>query len=459
MLKTIKRISSSSLVQHHTNKTCIPYVTLQKACYAKAGERKHKEQMTDVRKQYKQFYTTSKEQQDEKSRKEFASHRERVLIYRKHKRANAIQNMQMHERMMQIEKEEHDRERKERAQRAINWESIQQSKRRDSLRRLASEAEYFISPENIDRHIENQLNPARVVVPTVFGSGKYGINDEVALEHLKNTKDRMILRKESVGEDPLYPNSKVYADHMAYLNVRVGTQSGQLFDSYEYINEPEGLLKMNAEKEQQGIEESFSSTGEEDEFEAIDMASLELEDINVDDKEDLSFRPLTNIENIEKLFESASANLKEGFDTTAADKLILELSSIEDLPASDLDNMGNEEVSWFKDLDRTEVEDEQNEREEEEESDEVEKEMDQKLMNAAEAGDVEYAIDRAIMDKHNDGLMASVEHIQPILKDEVQKAKLIKELSKTQQLAQAHVLHPMKRKNRRVSNDSTTKSD
>ena len=409
--------------------------------------------MTDVRKQYKKFYTELKQKQDEKSRNEFNEHREKVLLYRKHKRAIAIQNIQKHERMMQIEKEEHDRESKERAQRAINWEAIQQSKRRDNLMRLAAEADYFITPDNIDRHIDNQLNPARVVVPTVFGSGKYGINDEVALEHLKVSKDRLTARKESLGEDPLYPNARVYADQAPLLASRFGTETSELNEYYTYIND-------STPKGSEGkLEEPTSLLEEEDEMDAIDIASLELEDFgNLED--DFTFREIPNIKELEKTFNTIVAQpVSEGFDSSMAEKLLQEMETIEEIPAEeeeeDISAYGSaDEVSLLKDLDNEQMEAEEEEstggRGQDDKSKEApSKSIDEKLIKALDNSDFEYITDRAMTDKQVDPLISSVDNVFPIIKNEVDKERLILELGQTSPLAKAPLYYPIRKRERR----------
>ncbi|KAF0975875.1 hypothetical protein FDP41_005202 [Naegleria fowleri] len=478
MLRSItKQFSSStgnSLGHHHlSHKSFVPlYICTQKACYAKVGERKHKEQMTDVRKKYKQYVEQAKQQQDEKSRKEFAEHRERVLTYREHKRAIAIQNIQKHERMMQIQKEEFERARMERAQRAINLEAIEQSKRRDNLRRLVSEAEFFITPENIDRHIDNQLNPARIVVPTMFGEGKFGINDEVALEYLRVGKERQHLRRESIGEDPLYPNAKVFANHMAFLEHRLGQDTGQLLDLNDYLSgeskvpteQPQTEMPELAEQEEEEVEQSL------DDMEVnYDLDQLEL-DWEDEPEEDFKI-PTTIPDALLKRFEKAKPELVEGVDYSKFDRLLRDMKSVlSNEPISTesqlktLDDSATLEfmnaVSKTSDVEEPAEQPKQRARRPEEEEDILGGDgepvpipnLGDKTITAMENDDVDYLFDQAMKMPINP-LVASVDNLVPKVKSEQEKEKLMEEMAKAHPLATAYTLqHSSKRRKRKPSN-------
>ena len=55
--------------------------------------------------------------------------------------------------------------------------------------------QYFITPDNLERHIERELNPARVLIHhSMFGADKYGVNDEVALHAMRVHQQQNLLR-------------------------------------------------------------------------------------------------------------------------------------------------------------------------------------------------------------------------------------------------------------------------
>ncbi|KAG2386565.1 hypothetical protein C9374_002309 [Naegleria lovaniensis] len=477
MLRSItKKFSSSGnqVIHHCSHKSFAPlYICTQKACYSKVGERKHKEQMTDVRKKYKQYVEQAKQQQDEKSRKEFAEHRERVLTYREHKRTIAMQNIQKHERMMQIQKEEYERARMERAQRAINLEAIEQSKRRDNLKRLVSEAEFFITPENIDRHIDNQLNPARIVVPTMFGEGKFGVNDEVALEYLRVGKERQHLRRESIAEDPLYPNAKVFGDHMAFLETHLGQNTTELFDLYQYLNDTESDNQPSGQPRPQEV----SETADEEEMEQnlddmevnFDMSQLELEK---DDEPLEDFHiPAALSDEFVKKFEKAKPELVEGVDYSKYERLLRDMKSLLANEPISIENQLKalddssalefmEAVGKAPNMDESAQQPKQRARKPEEEEEILGgpgepvaiPKLDDKTITALENDDVDYFIEQA-KKLPVDPLVASVNHIVPKVKSQQEKERLLEEMAKIPQLATAHTLHPAPKKRKRKTSN------
>jgi hypothetical protein len=158
----------------------IPFMTPQQERIMRRSV--YEDQMTELRKHYFQQYNQEKERRNEESVQVFKDYEKKVLKRRGQRRAISFQNMAREEQMQEILREETERLARESNQSRLNREAIESSARVAFLRRYAEERKHYVTPENLEIHIERQLNPGRVLVPTMFGPGKYGVNDEVALE-------------------------------------------------------------------------------------------------------------------------------------------------------------------------------------------------------------------------------------------------------------------------------------
>jgi hypothetical protein len=144
------------------------------------------DQITELRKTYKKEYDEDKAQRNAESVTEFKAYEQRIIKQRMNKRKVSLQNLARQEQIQDTLREEQDRIRREKNQNRLNQDAIESSHRVAFLRRYRDESKHYVTPENLDLHIERQLNPGRVLIPTVFGPNKFGINDEVAMEMLVN---------------------------------------------------------------------------------------------------------------------------------------------------------------------------------------------------------------------------------------------------------------------------------
>ena len=97
--------------------------------------------------------------------------------------------------MTDILEEERERFFREKYQRRLNREASRSAKMQSTLAQLSLESQYFITPDNLERHIERELNPARVLIHhSMFGADKYGVNDEVALHAMRVHQQQNLLR-------------------------------------------------------------------------------------------------------------------------------------------------------------------------------------------------------------------------------------------------------------------------
>jgi len=143
---------------------------------------KDRDIMNKIRDEYRDEYHVMKNIKNKESIKKFEKHRENVLSYREQKREITLENLKKNEEIQLSLRRERDRLRRERNQNRINKELYQLHEQSRLIRNLSRDEKFFVTPENIDRHLEKQLNPNRVMTPTIF-SDRFGVlNDPVYRE-------------------------------------------------------------------------------------------------------------------------------------------------------------------------------------------------------------------------------------------------------------------------------------
>jgi hypothetical protein len=184
---------------------------------------------------FKQEADAKKQKEDAASVATFMAHRQKVLAGRSKKRSLSIANVKQHEEYIHHLRNEYQRIRLEKNMDRLNKESIESAYRVDGLRRLKDESHTYVTPENIDDHIAMQLDPSRLIVPTIFYN-RLGINDEVRYEMHKTVMQelqqmeanrrnlasikRHFAFEEHLISDDMYPHVKVSHDYEEYLEER-----------------------------------------------------------------------------------------------------------------------------------------------------------------------------------------------------------------------------------------------
>eukprot|EP01080_Neovahlkampfia_damariscottae_P004236 gene4236-7573_t len=138
----------------------------------------YEQELNKVRQVYKKEFLENKQKKDAASVEKFKKHREEVLNYRRQKSEVSRYNLQKNQEFMEFLTKERDRKRRERNQNRINQEMIKSTERVYNLQRMVKESQHYITKENIDEHLMKQLNPGRIVTPTIF-KDRIGIIDEV----------------------------------------------------------------------------------------------------------------------------------------------------------------------------------------------------------------------------------------------------------------------------------------
>ncbi len=209
-------------------------------------------QMTRLRKEYEEASTKMTKERDERSVQKFMQFRSKVLEYRKRKNEIALQHVKKNEEYMHLLGSEYGRVKKEKEADRLNHESIAAAYRIDGIRRLKEESDTYITPENIDEHIANQLSFSKLLVPTIFYN-RFGVNDEVAYEvYQESLKEMEYERLTALGDndslrkvremeddskllsDPLYPGAKFLVD----MNKQIFPDISVAPDEEEPISNP-----------------------------------------------------------------------------------------------------------------------------------------------------------------------------------------------------------------------------
>lgn len=188
----------------------------------------HQQQMKELRTKFRTEYISKKTEEDKRSVERFNRFRQKVLQYRELKRRVTLKNIYRHQEMSEILSDERERFFREKYQRRLNIEASKHSRIQAALRAMSKESEYYITPENLDRHIERELNPARVLVgPTIFGPDKYGVNDEVALHAMKyqQYQNRMSLEEDKEVVEQERKKQMFRIDDKTGLESSFGTES------------------------------------------------------------------------------------------------------------------------------------------------------------------------------------------------------------------------------------------
>ena len=141
-------------------------------------QRAYEEEVNKIRQEYKKEYEIKKQKKDADSVEKFKKHREEVLNYRKQKAEVSRYNVKKNQEFMDFLTKERDRKRREKNQNRINQEMIKSTDRVYNLQRMVAESQHYVTKENIDEHLMKQLNPGRIVTPTIF-KDRVGIIDEV----------------------------------------------------------------------------------------------------------------------------------------------------------------------------------------------------------------------------------------------------------------------------------------
>lgn len=204
----------------------------------KESKSRLEDQMMKIRSEYREEHQTWKQQHDRASTDKFFAFREKVLEYRKKKRDLVLNNVKHHEERMFQLKNEYDRVRLEKRVDRINKESIESAMRVDALKRLKDESHTYITADNLDQHIAEQLDPERLILPTVFYN-RLGVNDEVRLEIHKsvvrqlqydqakkaNNKDKALKYEyeSMLVMDDMYPHERLVDPTIDFSDIQSST--------------------------------------------------------------------------------------------------------------------------------------------------------------------------------------------------------------------------------------------
>jgi hypothetical protein len=141
-------------------------------------ENEYKSELKKLRKVYSEEWKEKKMKEDQASVEKFKAFRDETLTYRKQKAEVSRHNIQKNQEFIEFLLRERDRKRREKNQNRINQEMIKSSERVYNLQKLVKESQYYVTKENIDQHLMKQLNPNRILTPTIF-KDRVGIIDEV----------------------------------------------------------------------------------------------------------------------------------------------------------------------------------------------------------------------------------------------------------------------------------------
>lgn len=250
------------------------------------------DQMKQVRSEYREQYMAWKEQHDKASVDKFFAFRDKVLEYRRKKRDLVINNVRNHEEYMFHLGNEYDRLRLEKNTDRINKESIESAMRIDALKRLKDESHTYITAENLDDHIAEQLDPERLVVPTIFYN-RLGINDEVNLEihktvvrqmqyeQAKKSNNREKVHKYEYESllisDDMYPHERLVERSVDFDEIRENAALEMLQSQEDVYGDPEVARRMEELKDRLGVGDE--SLEDFEGYEDIDEAFSEYEEL------------------------------------------------------------------------------------------------------------------------------------------------------------------------------------
>lgn len=265
---------------------------------------KHEQQISELRSKYHKEYKDLQAAQDRSSVDKFMRARDKVLAYRKKKKDMVLNNVRNHEDYMYKLGQEYDRVRWEKNVDRLNKESMESAARIDALKRLKDESATFITPENIDEHIAKQLDPSRLVVPTIFYN-RLGINDEPRYELHKQTiralnyeREKNNSSPESVSnvirmeyddlfvDDDLYPHVRELYDEEGLVDRRIDDMAVYHRQELTYLENVAMARQQREDRKAYGAEEDAEFMADEDLEDLEDLDEDEEDEEDEEEEED-----------------------------------------------------------------------------------------------------------------------------------------------------------------------------
>lgn len=364
------------------------------------GDRSSRKQLEDqaydnylkkIRDDYRKAWMKEKEERNQASIEKFKQHREKIINYRLRKREVSLHNLKRHNEIMDSYNEERARQKRERNQNRINQELLASQDRIYQLQKMVKESKNYLTPDNIDKQLEKQFHPGRVITPTLF-SDRIGILDpvkhyklEVTGEHLNDPLPHYspIIRKMSDFWDvkdtvfiPLTENEIKFKEEKMKgqgkthkEEVTVSTYHNFYLENLKILrkNAPEHIQDFEPSQEIQTLKKKNNFLDEDEEDEILPEERLIFEILDDEEVEEISEETFQSIEDEVEIEEPEITdedleNIPElqGYDQNEMDDFMNKKVPLEEyfseMPDEDEDESIEDELDTSFDLDEFEIE-------------------------------------------------------------------------------------------------------